>query len=230
MAGLGARGVVPNLVRHRSKSRVLVWDLPLRIWHWLFAIAVLTALATGLIEPFQYIEVHQWAGISIVCLLVFRITWGLWGSVYARWSKYWTSPRAFVNHFFGKGTATPHTAPGIVLVVVLMLAALTQAVTGLFMTDDIFFDGPLYPYISSDIADIVDDIHENMWRVVIAAIGIHLIAHFVYGVVLRDSTSLSMITGYKRVALPPTNNRWPQAYISVVLAVVMFAVLARLAT
>jgi len=211
------------------QDRVTVWDMPLRIWHWLFGAAVLTALATGLIEEIHSIEVHQWAGISVVSLLVFRLTWGIWGATYARWQRYWTTPRRFINHFLRKGELTPHTAPGIVLVVILMLAALVQSSTGLFMTDDIFFEGPLYKYIEDDTFDWVYLLHHNAWRFILGAVGVHLLAQLVYGVFLRDPTPLSMVTGRKRVDLPPVSTPWLGALISLAAGATTFAVLASLA-
>lgn len=210
-------------------EKVTVWDIPLRIWHWLFGAAVLTALATGLIEELYSLEVHQWAGISVVSLLVFRAIWGVCGSTYARWTKYWTTPRKFIDHFRRKGELTPHTSPGIVLVVLLMVAALVQSTTGLFMTDDIFFDGPLHSYIEDDTFDWVYLIHHNVWRFVVVAVAIHLSAHLIYGFILRDPTPLSMITGKKRVALPPVSTPWVRAAISLTAAVATFAVLTSLA-
>ena len=206
-----------------------IWDLPLRMWHWLFGGAILTALATGLIEPLYSIAVHQWAGISVVALLVFRLTWGFWGATYARWTHYWTTPRKFVDHFLRRSEASSHTAPGIVLVVILMLGALTQAVTGLFMTDDIFFDGPLHDTIEDSTFEWIYAIHHNAWRVVIAAVGVHLVAHLIYGVVLRDPIPLSMVTGQKQVALSPTVTPWLRASFSLGAGVVTFVVLVLLA-
>ncbi len=217
------------MVTKVAPDKVTVWDVPLRIWHWLFGAAVLTALATGLIEELYDIEVHQWAGICVVSLLVFRVIWGICGSTYARWTKYWTTPRKFINHFLRKGELTPHTAPGIVLVVILMMAALVQSVTGLFMTDDIFFEGPLNSYIDEDTFDWIYLLHHNAWRFVIAAVAVHLSAHLIYGVILRDSTPLSMITGQKRVTLPAVSTPWVRALISLGAASLMFGLLTWLA-
>lgn len=217
------------MVTDVATEKVTVWDIPLRIWHWLFGAAVLTALATGLIEELYDIEVHQWAGISVVSLLVFRVIWGICGSTYARWTKYWTTPRKFIDHFLRKGELTPHTAPGIVLVVILMIAALVQSVTGLFMTDDIFFDGPLHSYIEEDTFDWVYLLHHNAWRFVTAAVVVHLLAHLIYGIVLRDPTPLSMITGQKRVTLPTVSTPWVRALVSLAAGVGTFAALTLLA-
>ena len=209
----------------KRQTKVTVWDVPLRVWHWLFAAAVLTALSTGLIEEIHDIEIHQWAGISVVSLLVFRLCWGVWGTAYTRWTNYWTTPRKFVDHFLRKGELTPHTAPGIVLVVILMLAALVQSTTGLFMTDDIFFEGPLYDTIDESTFDWIYLMHTNAWQLVAGAVVIHLLAHLVYGVVLRDPTPLGMITGQKHVNLPAVVTPWVRAIVSLAAGGATFGVL-----
>ncbi len=229
MVGAGGSGIVSKLVKDQPEAKVVVWDVPLRVWHWLFAISVLTALSTGLIAELGSIELHQYAGISVVSLLVFRFIWGVIGSPYARWSCYKTTPRKFVNHFLGKGTPNPHTAPGIVLVVVLMLAATAQGITGLFMTDDIFFEGPFYDYINEDAASWLEVIHRNVWRIVLIAVCVHLLAHLIYGLILRDATPLSMVTGKKAVKLPPTTTPKLRALCSLVVGSAVFAGLILLA-
>ena len=216
-------------MKTKSPEKVTVWDLPLRLWHWAFAAAILTALATGLIDELDAIIVHQWAGISVVTLLVFRVCWGIGGSVYARWSKYWTTPKQFLDHFLMHGEAKPHTSPGIVLVLALMLAAFAQSVSGLFMTDDIFFEGPLYDYADGVVADGFYWVHHNAWMVVASAVVVHLVAHLIYGVVFRDSTPLSMITGKKRLELSPVATPWWWALFSFGVAAVVFLVLGMLA-
>ena len=225
MDGFSGSRSLAYLVTDLAHDKVTVWDIPLRIWHWLFGAALLTALATGLVEELYDIEVHQWAGISVVSLLVFRLTWGIWGATYARWTKYWTTPRKFIDHFMRRGELTPHTAPGIVLVLILMFGAVVQSTTGLFMTDDIFFDAPFHDLVDKDTFEWIYLIHHNAWRFVLVAITVHFLAQIVYGVVLRDPTPLGMITGKKQVALPTVSTPWFGALLSFTLGVATFVIL-----
>lgn len=110
-----------------------------------------------------------------------------------------------------------------------MLAAVFQSVTGLFMTDDIFFEGPLFDLVDDPVASWVREIHLNAWRVVVVAVAIHLLAHLVYGIVLRDPTPLSMVTGQKDVDLPPTVTPWMRALLSLFVGLLVFVSLAMLA-
>ena len=199
-----------------------VWDWPLRLWHWLFGTALAVALATGLVDELKSIEVHQWAGISAIALLAFRIVWGFCGGTYARWQHYWTTPRKIWNHFKGNGVLTPHTAPGIALVVILMVATVMQSTSGLFMTDDVLFDGPLNRYANDEVLEVLDNVHHNAWRVVLVCIATHLAAQLIYGVVLRDSTPLGMFSGKKHVALPTAKYpAWGLVFSSLVAVAVV---------
>ena len=198
-----------------------VWDLPIRLWHWLFGGCVLFSLYTGLAGDFSLMEWHQRSGYAIVALLLFRLGWGLWGGLYVRFRHYVTTPRAVLAHFTpalrassGDLPAKAHTAPGIALVVVLFLAVGVQATTGLFATDDIFLNGPLRGYVDEEIADAMNWVHHRAFWLVIGLVSIHLTAHVVYAA-MRDPTPLAMITGRKAVDLPATNHYLLRAAVTI---------------
>ena len=65
-----------------------VWDLGVRVFHWLMVGAVATALVTGLSGPRNLLNIHIAAGAAIGGLVAFRILWGLTGSTYARFSSF----------------------------------------------------------------------------------------------------------------------------------------------
>lgn len=111
----------------------------------------------------------------------------------------------------------------------MMLAALLQSTSGLFMTDDIFFEAPLYDWVDDSVSALVRDIHTNAWRLVLVAVAVHLAAHVIYGVVLRDPTPLSMVTGKKEVELPAAETPWFRAVVSLGVGVTVFLVLTVLA-
>jgi cytochrome b len=57
-----------------------VWDLGVRLFHWLTVAAVTIALVTGLSGPQNILNIHLAAGAAIGGLVAFRILWGLMGS------------------------------------------------------------------------------------------------------------------------------------------------------
>lgn len=178
---------------------VLVWDWPLRFWHWLFAASVTASLVTGLLGDIALMGWHLRLGYCALGLLLFRFGWALWGSRYARLASFRPSPRRFFAHFRGHGAAEPRTAPGAALAVLLVLAVAVQAGTGLYTTDEIFTEGPLVRHAGDETVDALSAVHHQLYWGVIALISVHLLAHLVYAL-RRDATPLSMFTGRKRVA------------------------------
>lgn len=200
------------------KCRPTIWDWPLRLWHWAFAGFVAFSLYSGLIGDIGLLEWHQRSGLILLGLVVFRLGWAAWGGIYARWHRYWTTPSAVLAHFQGRAKRTAHTAPGIALVVLLFLAVALQAASGLFVTDDIFTEGPLYGFATADVSDAATWIHHRLHWLILAAIGTHLAAHAVYGLILRDRLPLAMFTGRKAVDLPSTRHFWLRAALTLALA------------
>ena len=207
------------------KRGPVVWDWPLRLWHWAFAGFIVFSLYSGLDGDIGLLEWHQRSGLVLLGLLVFRVGWGLWGGRYARFGHYWTTPSAFVDHFRRRGERAAHTSPGIALAVVFLIAVAVQVGSGMFATDDIFNEGPLNRYVSPEFARTATWIHHRAFWLILGAAGIHLFAHAVYGFVLRDPTPVAMFTGRKRVDVPPSPHFWLRATLTAAAATgVAFAV------
>jgi len=172
------------------------------LWHWLFALTIAGSLITGLSGDIGWMDWHLRFGFVACGLLVFRVLWGFAGGMYSRWSTYRATPARVLAYFRGGGlTGTrsdAHTAPGVVLIWFMLLAVLMQAVSGLFTTDDIFIEGPLVRHASSELVSAMSWLHHRVFMLVLAAIGMHLSAHLVYGF-RRDPLPLAMFTGRKQL-------------------------------
>ena len=59
----------------------MIWDLPLRLFHWLLAVAVIVSIGSVKNEN---MFVHEKSGLTILGLLGFRLVWGVIGSHHAR--------------------------------------------------------------------------------------------------------------------------------------------------
>ena len=212
-------------MKPKKSHSALIWDIPLRCWHWLLTISVATSLLTGLFGDIDTIKLHQYSGITVVALIVFRITWGIWGAVYARWHWYTTTPSKILSYFRGRLEDCIHTPPGIALVLLLLAAIALQSTSGLFMTDDIFFEGPLHQFASAALADTARFMHTRLWQLIAALIGVHLTAHLIYGLVLRDPTPLSMFTGHKRIDVSSTHFRTVYLILSLLSGLLSFTIL-----
>ena len=56
--------------------QIVVWDLPLRLFHWLLALCVTGALVTVSLGG-NWMVWHERFGLSVLGLLTFRLVWGL---------------------------------------------------------------------------------------------------------------------------------------------------------
>jgi len=74
-----------------ERQTVPVWDGLLRAFHWSLVALVTSAIATGLAGG-SWMTWHARAGQAIGALLVLRLSWGLWGSRYARFTQFWPTP------------------------------------------------------------------------------------------------------------------------------------------
>src|SRR5690242_8726335 len=117
-----------------------VWDLPVRIFHWLLVFAVLGAYATHRLG-IEYFKYHLWFGYSVMVLVVFRIVWGLVGTRHARFRNFVRGPAVTVRYGWavlrGKDARhVGHNPLGALMVVALLLSLLVQALTGLVANDE----------------------------------------------------------------------------------------------
>lgn len=220
---------------HQSVAALVrVWDLPLRLWHWLFAAAVSGALYTGLSEDIALIDWHMRFGLAALVLLIWRLGWGLFGPRYARWRDVVRalrpgaalSPKGDNHPVDPSHAGGARTRPGAMMAFALPLIVAVQAGAGLFTSDFIFTDGPLVRYVSSATTDLLSALHHRAYWLVLGLIGLHLSAHLFYAA-RRDPLVLSMLTGRKRVPLPPAPDRLGLALVWLVLVAGASALVSR---
>ena len=128
-----------------------VWDLPVRVFHWSLVVLIPLAWWTGEEGKFDW---HSWVGYSLLVLVVTRIIWGVVGSRHARFTDFLRGPGAIRGYLKGEPAATPgHNPLGGWAVVALLSVLLLQAVSGLFNSDDVLYNGPLYYAASTGFRD-----------------------------------------------------------------------------
>ena len=75
----------------------LIWDLPLRIFHWGFAATTLAAWYTAE-QGADLVEIHMKLGFVALALITFRVLWGLIGPKHARFSQFLPSPKQLIAY------------------------------------------------------------------------------------------------------------------------------------
>ena len=115
--------------RAERRARTLVWDAPVRVFHWLLAACFAVAWLTSESERWQL--VHVTAGYTMAGLVAFRVLWGVVGTRHARFTDFVRGPWAAVDYLVSLAERHPqhhaghNPAGGLAIVALLALAALT---------------------------------------------------------------------------------------------------------
>ncbi|KPF68021.1 hypothetical protein IP84_11260 [beta proteobacterium AAP99] len=177
--------------------KVLVWDWPTRLFHWLLAICVVGSIVSVKIGG-NAMNWHFRFGYCVLGLVLFRILWGFSGSRYARFASFPPSPMRALAYLRGKVSETlGHNPIGAFSVYALLLLFGGQAVGGLFANDDIAFEGPLARFVSSETVSLITRLHKlNEW-VLYGLVALHLAAILYYRFAQKNDLVGPMITGTK---------------------------------
>lgn len=180
-------------------KRIRLWDLPTRLFHWSLVVAVVAAVLTGQLGG-NLIDWHGRIGLLVVGLLVFRIVWGVVGSTYARFAQFFPTPARVRTYLAGQWRGEGHNPLGALSVFGLILLLTVQVASGLFANDDIAFNGPLFNLVSREISNRLTSLHHLASNLLLALIGLHVVAIAFYGHVRKQKLVKPMITGWKENA------------------------------
>ncbi|MEY2802920.1 MAG: hypothetical protein RL657_256 [Pseudomonadota bacterium] len=154
-----------------------IWDLPTRIFHWALLCCVVGLVITGKLGG-NAINLHELLGYAVLTLVSFRLLWGLVGG---RWSRFvqfvpsWSRLKAYVR---GE-TRSPagHNPLGALSVLAMLGVLILQAVSGLFIDDEIAFTGPLYALVPSFWVEVASEYHTDVGQfLLLGLVGLHVLA------------------------------------------------------
>jgi cytochrome b len=178
---------------------VLVWDIPIRIFHWLVVALVAAAYATWRLNWMVW---HGWVGEALLTLLLFRLSWGFFGGETARFSHFLTSPGAIFRHLKTSLKREPdrqvgHNPAGGCMVLLLLALLLVETLTGLYVANDIADEGPLTEMAPAWVANAIASAHAIVWDALLAAIVLHVLAIAGFAAIKGQNLLRPMITGTK---------------------------------
>ncbi len=185
-----------------GERSALVWDAPVRLFHWLLVLALAGCWLTHELGV-EYMDWHMKLGYLVLTLVIFRIFWGFAGPRHARFSDFVKGPGAVLDYArrWLRGQAGPtagHNPLGGWSVLALLVVVGTQAISGLFNSDDILTDGPWRPAVSDDFAGTMSWLHGFNFNVLLGLVALHLAAILVYWLRLRVNLVAAMLSGRKR--------------------------------
>lgn len=176
------------VARPAGTVRVLVWDLPVRVFHW--ALVASFAGAYWLSETERLRDIHVMFGYTVLGLVGFRLVWGFVGTRYARFRAFLFPPREAARYLrsllrrSGPGFVGHNPAGSFAIWAILGLAALT-GITG-------------YATYNELGGDAVEEVHELLANAWLWVVGLHIGGVILGSVLHRENLVGAMITGYKR--------------------------------
>ena len=209
-----------------------VWDLPVRIFHWILAAAFIGAYVTHKLGV-GYFKYHVWCGYTVIVLVSFRILWGIVGTRHARFWNFVRGPRSTALYLLawlrGREPSYPgHNPLGAFMVIALLLALFTQALTGLFGNDEIFNVGPLYGYVTNETSLQLTSLHRELFAWICAAVVVHMLAVLAHRITKGENLVLAMLTGRKPAHTIPTEEaiHSSRTWLAALLVIALSAALA----
>ncbi len=168
-------------------ERILVWDVPVRVFHWLMVVSFIGAYATG--ESERWRLAHVTLGYTMAGLVAFRILWGLLGTRYALFSNFvkspaviWTYMRGIVSGRHEK--VVGHNPAGGVAIVTLLLLAIAVSASG-------------WSAYTNGSNESMEGLHEVAANLMLAVIVVHVLGVVLGSFLQRENLIVSMVTGQK---------------------------------
>lgn len=176
-----------------GQIRILVWDLPTRVFHWLFAACFAGAWLSA--EEEGWFVAHMLCGVLMLALALFRLAWGRVGGRYARFTSFAHGPRAGLDYLRAllAGRAARHVGhnpAGAQAIRLLLTLGLVTALAGL----------ACWTWAAGAMGEILAEAHELLASLMLAVVIAHLAGVALESRLHRENLARAMVDGHKPAA------------------------------
>lgn len=193
-------------------KKELIYDLPTRIFHWLFAALFVSAFLIPKIfdDESQVFPYHMILGLILAASVLLRIIWGFFGSTYARFSSFQLKPKDLITYLSQalKSKTTKsigHNPASSYAAIIMMICSLGLAFSG-------------YQMASRNNKEFYEEIHEIFANLFLVMAVLHIAGILFHTMRHKEAIGLSMIHGKKSIG--ETESGISSQYISVALVFV----------
>ncbi len=171
----------------KNPTKILVWDAPVRIFHWLMVLSFAGAYLTAESESWRL--VHVTLGYTMAGLVAFRLAWGLTGTRYARFAAFVRGPKAVARYLRALLRGQPehttgHNPAGAIAIVAMLGLTAAIGATGWAAYNDIS-------------GEWVAELHELVANAMLLVVGIHVAGVVVASWLHKENLVRAMVTGCK---------------------------------
>jgi cytochrome b len=188
---------------------VQVWDVFVRVCHWLLATTVIVDWFAD-----RPLWLHVWLGYIAGAVVVLRVVWGFIGPENARFASFVHGPRIVFDYLIGLARfSSPrylgHSPAGGAMIVALLLMVTATIGTGMANLAVDQGEGPLARILSKVEQParvpgqrrpplLIREVHETLGNITLVLIILHVLGVALASLVHRENLVLAMVTGRKR--------------------------------
>ena len=173
-----------------------IWDLPLRLFHISLIFLVIGSISSA---KLNMLDLHQYFGVALLGLVLFRIIWGFFGTYYLSFKSFNLSIIDALSQFSKTNTITSIRTPiGCYSTLIFIIVLLSISVSGLFSSDDILYDAPL-SFLTPNHTSDWTYFHNILHYILYFLIGTHISAILYYQIVKKMKIIERIIDGYSRI-------------------------------
>lgn len=170
-------------------QKILVWDWPVRLGHWLMVAGFATAWLTSESETWRL--VHVIAGATVLAVATFRLPWGFIGSRYARFVDFVRGPTAVQDYLGSLLRLEPqhhagHNPAGGWAIVLLLGLGILCGLTGWGAYND--------------LGEWLEEVHEGLAVSMLVVVIVHLAGVLSGSLLHGENLVRAMLTGHKQGA------------------------------
>jgi len=204
-------------------SRIRVWDLPIRLFHWLLVFSFVAAWLTE--DDDRYLDFHVFFGYIFISLLLFRLIWGIVGSHYARFNQFsyhFKTIRDYSKSLFSSHPMhfVGHNPAGSLAIFAIISLGFIVTISGLLTLGSEEQHGLFAGLFSFAEGEIFHKIHEISAWLLLGVVGVHISGVIVSSWLHRENLVRAMITGYKI-----TETDQPAVKLHAVIAMLLIVIL-----
>jgi cytochrome b len=169
-------------------QKILVWDWPVRIGHWLMVGGFILAWLTSESETFSL--VHAVSGATVLAVATFRLPWGFIGSRYARFVDFVRGPGAVKDYAVSLLKLEPphhvgHNPAGGWAIMLLLGLGILTGVSGWAIYNDIG-------------GHLLEELHEGLATAMLTVVFIHVAGVLSGSLMHGENLVRAMVNGRKQ--------------------------------
>jgi cytochrome b len=192
-------------------SRIYVWDLPTRLFHWSLVALVAFQWLSGELAD-ELLEFHLLGGYAVLALIAFRLLWGFVGGRHSRFSDFLrgVGPTLEYARALRDRTAPRHLGHnplGAWMIVALLATLALMGLTGLFASDEVVGGGPLRHWVSDYISAALTELHEGIFGALQTLVVLHVASILAHRLFKGEDLVRPMLTGYKESSEPESKKQ-----------------------